>query len=212
MHVFIDDSGDGGFKVGQGSSSHLVMSAVVFRSPEEIEKLKELTEGCKARHRFGREVKFAKTKAAFKQDYFDCISSVDFAIRAVVMDKAIIHSAHLRSSPAAFKSHAIRQLLTHTDGSVFQAKVVVDGQDTKAFGIHDREYLARMANKNNVDVVRHVSFQDSRTNVGLQLADMTAGAINAARRSHKPSNDEFLKVLTRQQRFVRPRGSLWDFK
>ena len=33
----IDDSGDGGFKVGEGSTSHLIMAACVFRDPRQIE-------------------------------------------------------------------------------------------------------------------------------------------------------------------------------
>lgn len=210
MHVFIDDSGDGGFKVGHGSTSHLVMSACVFREPKQLEELKRITELCKARHRFDREVKFNKTKDAFKEDYFAAIGRLQFVIRAVCIEKNGIYSGHLRSNPSAFKSHAIRQLLTHTAGTVHRAKVVVDGQDTKAFGIPDRAYLLRMANKDNIETLRDVEFADSKLNVGLQLADMTAGAINAARRTHKPADQRYLDML--DGRFPFPTGSLWDFR
>lgn len=210
MHVFIDDSGDGGFKVGHGSTSHLVMAACVFREPKQLEELKRITEACQAKHRFGREVKFNKTKDAFKNDYFEAIRTLQFVVRAISIDKSLVYSGHLRSSPAAFKSHAIRQLLTHTGGTIHRAKVVVDGQDTKAFGIPDRAYLLRMANKNNIETLREVEFADSRANVGLQLADMAAGAINAAKRTHRPSNDKYLRML--DDRFPYPEGSLWNFR
>ncbi len=38
MHVFIDDSGDPGFKLNKGSSSHFVIAMVIFDDELEIEK------------------------------------------------------------------------------------------------------------------------------------------------------------------------------
>ncbi len=39
MLVFIDDSGDAGFKLGKGSSEFFVISAVIFDDNLEAEKL-----------------------------------------------------------------------------------------------------------------------------------------------------------------------------
>jgi hypothetical protein len=38
MLVFIDDSGDPGFKIGKGSTSHFIISMVIFADELEAEK------------------------------------------------------------------------------------------------------------------------------------------------------------------------------
>ena len=38
MLIFLDESGDAGFKFGQGSSSHFVIALVIFDSPLDAEE------------------------------------------------------------------------------------------------------------------------------------------------------------------------------
>lgn len=209
MHVFIDDSGCGGFKFANGSSSHLVIAACVFRDPGEIEHLAACVEACKAKNRHKSEFKYSKTKERVRDCFFECTSSVDFAVRAIVIDKAKIYSPKLRGSPSALKSYAIRMLLTKTYGQVINAKIVVDGQDTKAFDIRDAEYFTRMVERESPGTIREVKFDDSSANVGIQLADMVAGAINRGVRTHRPADNRHLLLV--HPRTYLPRGTLWHF-
>lgn len=210
MHVFIDDSGDGGFKVGQGSTSHLVMAACVFRDPKQIERLSEAVGRCAARNRVTGEFKYAKTKDRIRGCFFDCTADVEYDIRAIIMTKEWIWSPRYRSSPSRFKSFAIGQLLSHGFGQIHDAKVFIDGQDTKAFGIPDAEHVAGIANRAAPGTISTVRFVDSRANVGIQLADMVAGAINRGVRTHAQSDPRHLDVI--RHRTYQPRGSYWFFK
>jgi hypothetical protein len=52
--VFIDDSGDPGFKIGEGSSSHLIMGCVIFDNPLIAEKTALAIKKSKTRTLFER--------------------------------------------------------------------------------------------------------------------------------------------------------------
>lgn len=209
MHVFIDDSGCGGMKLDSGSSRHLVMAAAVFRDPKQIEILK--ARGEELQQRFGKagEFKYNKTSKKMRNQYFEIIKDVEFAIRAIYFDKTRLTSDHLKSSASALKSFAIRQLLSHTFGQVRNAKIVVDGEDLRAFDIEDREYLMGMSNRAQAGTVHSVKFDDSRRNVGLQLADMIAGASHRhLRRENEHSSKHF---STFAHRTHQPAGSFWNY-
>lgn len=208
--VFIDDSGDGGLKFSSGSSSHLVMAACIFRDPKQIEHLAECVQQCREKNRHRTEFKYSKTREGVRDCFFECTESVDYAIRTIFMDKAKLHSPKLRSSPSAMKSYAIRMLLTKNYGFIQGAKVIIDGEDTKAFGIEDSAYLMRMVNQASPGTIGSVKFDDSKVNVGIQLADMAAGAINRGVRTHKTSDWKHL-ALIRPRMYQHRGGTLWDF-
>lgn len=210
MLIYIDDSGDGGFKVGRGSSSHLVFAACVFDDPKQMELLAEAVAQCKAKNRRANEFKYSSAKDRHKDCFFDCIEHVQFAIRAIVIDKAVIYSPFLRSSPKAMKSYAIRLLLSKSFGTFNQAKVFIDGQDTKAFTRSDPDYLMDLANRENPNSISAVRMVDSKASVGIQLADMVAGSIYAKVRTDKiPSSVHFDRLYSRMWQ---PKGSFWMLK
>ena len=209
MHVFIDDSGCGGMKLDSGSSRHLVMAAAVFRDPKQIEGLK--SRGEELQQRFGKagEFKYNKTSKKMRSQYFEMIKDLTFAVRAIHMDKTRLTSDHLKSSASALKSFAIRELLTHTFGQIRNAKIVVDGEDLRAFEVEDREYLMGMANRAQSGTVHSVKFDDSKLNVGLQLADMIAGASHRhLRRENEHSSNHFSTFV---HRTYQPAGSFWNY-
>jgi hypothetical protein len=187
-----------------------VMAACVFKDPKEIEHLKYCMQLCAAKNGMRTEFKYSKTKERAKDCFFECTADVNFHVRAISIDKARIYSGKLRSSPSALKSYAIRQLLSKGFGTIFNAKVVIDGQDTRAFGIDDQAYLMDMANRSNPGTLSKVAWADSKQNVGIQLADMVAGAIQRGVRTHKPSDAKHLLIV--RPRTYQPHGTLWHFK
>ena len=87
----------------------------------------------------------------------------------------------------------------------------IDGQDTNAFGVSDSAYLMRMVNRESSGTISKVSLVDSRRSVGIQLADMVAGAIRSAEDNpdskNMCANRDRLRPKTYQ-----PRGTYWKFK
>jgi len=211
VHVYIDDSGDPGFNFTGGSSRHIVMAACLFFTPEAIERAADLIRGCKERNRHTREFKYNKTRDGIRSCFFDCTDGADYAVRAIVIDKTSLYSEHLRKNPADLKSHAIYQLLTHHDGFIRDAKIIIDGQDSKPFGMSDQRYFTANVNRVLPGTVRAVEFVDSKESIPVQLADMTAGAVHRfVREDHKHDPTHFERFRSRTWR--RNGGSLWRFR
>ncbi|RUP86727.1 DUF3800 domain-containing protein [Dermabacter sp. HSID17554] len=209
MWVYIDDSGDGGLKFETGSTSHLVMAACIFREPLEIAKLARRIHECSDKNRHASEFKYSKTKDRVRTCFFECTSDVDFAVRAIIIDKQKLYSPKLRSSPSALKAYAIRLLLTNNFGQVRDAKIFIDGQDAKGFGVRDSEYLTRMVNRESPGTIKAVRFVDSKKNAAVQMADMVAGAIGRSVRTDRVRNSTHLRMI--RPRTYQPRGSFWVF-
>lgn len=210
MHVYIDDSGCGGFRFGQGSTSHLVMAACVFRHTEHIRQVDELIQACAEENRLRREFKYSDVADRARDSFFECIKPAQFHVRAIVINKSHIYSEKLRASPAALKSYAIRQLLTKNYGQISGAKVFIDGKDTKAFGIEDAQYLPRMVNRESPGTIAEIRHVDSRGSRPIQLADMVAGSIHRAFRTDRPANNRHLDTF--RHRAWQPKGTLWFYK
>lgn len=210
MHVFIDDSGDPGFKFEKGASSHVLMAACIFPDPKEIEKIKAASMECAEKNRHHREFKFNKTKDRLKDCYFDCTADVRFNVRAITVDKREVYSDKLREGDA-IKSYLIRMLLTRNYGNIRNARVVIDGKDTRGMGIPDEAYLLKMVNRECPGTIHSVVFRDSKKDRGLQAADMIAGAIGLSiqEKSNKTKTDKYLQRL--RPRTYYPQGTIWDF-
>lgn len=211
MHVFIDDSGDAGFKFGSGSSRYLVMAAAIFPDPQRIEALAADIAAYRAQCRHTREFKHNKTKDRVRAGYLDVVAPHPFYVRAIVMDKTLLHSEKLRSKGNTLKAYAIRQLLTKNFGMIRDAKVVIDGDDLRGFDVPDEHYLMRMVNQNAPGTIRQVRFDDSKRNEGLQLADMMAGCIYHREVGAKPTaQTDFEKMCFKT--WQRNGGTIWRYR
>lgn len=210
VHVYIDDSGDGGYKFGRGSTSHLVMAACVFRHPGDIRHVVQLIDGCASNRRMTKEFKYSERSEQTRDLFFEVIAPAKFHVRTIIIDKSTIYSEKLRESPQALKSFAIRMLLTKNYGQIRGAKVFIDGDDTKAFGVGDGDYLIRMVNGESPGTISEVRHMNSLASRPIQLADMVAGAVLRAVRTDQPNSSAHLETFKR--RLFQPEGSYWFFK
>ncbi len=62
MLVFIDESGDAGFKLERGSSPLFVAAVVIFSSDENAQVTRDCIAGCEVRRLHKGEFKFSKTR------------------------------------------------------------------------------------------------------------------------------------------------------
>lgn len=92
MLVFIDDSGDPGFKLEKGSSKIFIIAMVIFKDNLEAEKtsvaIKELRRILKMSDL--SEFKFNKSSRKFRTAFIDTVKKFDFKIRAIVVDKSYL--------------------------------------------------------------------------------------------------------------------------
>lgn len=180
MLIFIDDSGDPGFRVEKGSSAVFIIALVIFKDTLEAEKtslaIKELRRKLKVSDFY--EFKFNKTNKKFKNAFFNTVNSFDFKIRAIVVDKKLIYSPRLRIYKENFYNYIIMQVLKNSN-KIKNAKLRFDKRGEKTLRDQLRVYLSRELDNKNKRVFRDLKFVDSKQNTLIQLADMSAGSVFA---------------------------------
>jgi len=207
MLVFIDDSGDPGFKLQKGSSPVFVISLVIFDDNLDAEKaslaIKELRRKLKVSDRY--EFKFNKTNRKFRKLFFNAIGRFSFRVRAIVVRKKIIYSPRLQTHKENFYNHIIMQVLKHSGGKIKSAKLKFDKRGEKALRDQLRVYLSRELDNKRRNIFKDLKFVDSRQNTLIQLADMIAGAIYS---SYSGKDRTYLTFLKRSRRVE----DIWEFQ
>ena len=207
MLVFIDDSGDPGFKTKQGSSPVFVISLILFRDVLDAEKtslvIKELRRKLKVSDLY--EFKFNKTDKRFKNAFFEAFRSYQFKIRAIVVKKKDIRSLRLQNYKENFYNYIIMQVLKHNGGSIKTAKLKFDKRGEKTLRDQLRVYLSSQLDNKRKKIFTDLKFVDSRQNTLIQLADMVAGAIYA---SYSGKDKRYLEILQKSGRVE----DIWLFK
>lgn len=174
MLVFIDESGDPGFKLAKGSSAVFVVALVAFSDYKVAVDAREAIHSLARRCGVNPEFKFSKSRPDVRDVFFECISHFDFRIRAIVAQKSRIYSNHLRANKESFYSFFVKSMLKFDNGLLQGAKVVIDSSGERVFRQELGAYLRRHTEKGAIQSVR---FSDSRADRLLQLADMCTGAI-----------------------------------
>lgn len=155
-------------------------------------------------HRVKPEWKFSKTNASKRVAFFDGLDECDFVCRAVVVQKKLIHSHNLMSSPQRFYRFFTRMMCQHDGGLLRDAKVVIDGSGDRKFKKELQSYLRRELPKGTI---KKLDFKDSRRDCLIQLADMCAGAIA---KSYGGDNADYRYRLKLERHGVLQ--NVWEFE
>jgi hypothetical protein len=197
MLVFIDDSGDAGFKLDRGSSRFFVIALVIFDDELEAEKtavaIKELRRSLGFPE--GVEFKFFKSKHLTREKFLKTINPFKFRVRCLVVDKKTIYSDELRNNKNSFYGYIIKTVLKHSDGSIVDAKVKIDGSGDRIFRRNFLTYLRKELNTGQRKIMNHCRLVDSKDNVLIQMADMIAGTIRRSYDENKKDGLALKKII-----------------
>lgn len=203
MLVYIDESGDAGFKVDQGSSPVFVAAMVIFGDANDAALTRRMIEGSAARQLHKGEFKFSKSRDEVRDRFFRAVGPAPFRVRAIVVEKAVIRSAHLQTDKESFYEFFVKQMLRHDNGRLTNAKVIIDGSGDREFR---QKLSAAIRHKVRDGAVRGCRFSDSKTDPLIQLADMCAGAIARSFRTDRRDAHRWRDML-------RPRvDDVWRFQ
>lgn len=205
MLVLIDESGDPGFRMTQGSTSHFVVAMVIFDDFETAEATSAAIGSLRRELRVKPEFKFTKVAHPVKDRFFADISRFPFRVRAILVDKSAVQSPELRTETESFYNFFLRQLLQHDGGAMQGANVKVDGSGDAEFKKELSAYLRRQLREGQIE---KFTFVDSRKDNLIQLADMCAGAINRAHRNDLRRDQTWYRALGRAGRI----DDLWPFR
>ena len=197
MIVFIDDSGDPGFKIEKGSSTHFVIAMVCFDDELEAEKtavaIKELKRELKLKD--NEEFKFSKSCRDYRIEFLKTVNKFNFKIRCLVVDKTKVYSPELKGNKNSFYSYFIKEALKNNNETILEAKIRIDGSGNKIFRNNFITYLKKELNYKEKKVMENCRLVDSSANVLIQLADMIAGSINRSKNKDKKDNSEYRCII-----------------
>lgn len=192
-YVFIDESGDSGFKLGKGSTQIFCIAAVIFHSREDIQTTDNVMQalrnelGLKKTHEFH----FHSEPMKFRRAFCEAICGCPFVVRAIVVDKTrIFENTRLRKSSNYFYNFVTKMLLKHNFGTITNAKVYIDGRMNREL----RTYLRHELNSES-KIIHETRFVDSKQSSMIQLADMIAGSIARSFKPGKRDGHELRRLL-----------------
>lgn len=194
--VFIDDSGDPGFK--SISSDNFVMAAALFIDPEVAEAvMREIGDYRKSLGwRYNHEFKFTKNPKSVVKEMLRKVSNYDFRVYAVYIEKKDFREITPALVPFFDKEKLynwmIKELLCEIP--LETAKITIDGRSTKQHKKNMATYLRREINNNNSKKLEF-KFDDSVTTDLLQLADLIVGSINRSLQPSKTDSKTYISIF-----------------
>ena len=170
--VFIDDSGDPGFK--KTSSPNFVMAAAIFINPNEADKLSNRINDYRKslNWRNNTEFKFSKDRKEIIIKLLQIAREYDFEIYAVYLNKKRFGNIINIIDKDKLYDWTIAELLKTMP--LKEAKIKIDGrsskQNMKKTATYLRHELKRAGKK------LEIGFEDSKHNNLIQLTDLIAGS------------------------------------
>jgi hypothetical protein len=204
MFVYLDESGDSGFKFDRGSTRYFVITLLLVDDQIPIQvAIEEL------RRELGfapaDEFKFSHSAEDVRFAFLRRLNRQRFSVRALVIDKTQMTQPHMRQRDT-FYNFLVQLILRHDNGAIRDATLVLD-ESVKSKRRQDQlaAYLRHTLNANpDSPRVRAIVHHTSHTDNLLQAADMVSGAIYA--RYHR-GNDAYLRII--RSKFGPPTGDLW---
>lgn len=208
MLIFIDESGDAGFKISRGSSPFFVIVLVIFDDElvaEEVAlEIKKLKRKLKLHDNY--EFKFNKSNEKFKIAFLNVIKPFDFRIRAIVVNKEKVYSQKLRKETKSFYNYFLKCVLEHNNDTILDAKLRLDAIGEKKFKQALQTYLRLELNSQTKKVMNNLKFGNSKNNVLIQLADMVAGSIRRYHEDSKSDSKNYWNIIKKKKE------DIWEFK
>ncbi len=197
MQVFIDESGDSGFKFEHGSSRFFTVGLVIFQDANEVVKCYKAISDLKEKLGWSDldEFHFKRNSDKVRRTFLRTVSKYDFIYYAMSMDKSLLKYA-------SNEFHNKEYVYMHVHGLIFerakekltQADVFVDISGNQDF----RNSLFKPIRRNMNDDrkrIKKIRMQRSESNNLLQLADYVASIVNRSLMRDKLTSDEYRNIL-----------------
>src|SRR3990172_1228423 len=176
QYFYVDESGDAGLEGQASSSSHFVMAMTQLPERARIKPMVDLRKALNVAQDF--EFKYHKSTPTQKERFFRDVLKIPFRVRAVVVDKSHLGTPLNTLSPQQLTVELIIRLtLRASELDISNEKMVIDGA-TPAFCRDLRvQFTERCKREERIRPFKNIIGANSKSEDGLQLADMVAGAI-----------------------------------
>lgn len=177
MLVFIDESGDTGRKIDQGSSRYFVVSLVLFEENDEAmacdQRIALLRKEWHVPEMY--EFKFSRMNREQRETFLQAVLPYSFVYFSIVINKdpTKLHGDGFFIKESFYK-YACFLVFENAKPYLRDATVVIDGSGTREFKNQLQTYLK----KKTGGLIKKVKIQSSHSNNLIQLADMIAGSVH----------------------------------
>jgi hypothetical protein len=203
MFVYLDESGDTGFKFRQGSSRFFVITLLLVDDPIPIQAAID-----RLRDRLGfgprTEFKFSHSANDVKDRFLRVLRDHDFRVRALVIDKQLMTQPYMRKRDT-FYNYLVRLVLTHDHGTIEGATLVLDESiKSRKRKLHLGSYLRQTLNTDpEAPKVRRIVHHASHSDNLIQAVDMVSGAIY---RKYERGDDSYFYIARKHI------DDLWEWR
>lgn len=196
MLVFLDESGDPGMS-GRGNTSRVfVITAIVFKDPEQAERcaqaISELRKELRLDERF--EFHFNKCSDKFRKAFLERVAGYGFYYHSFVVNKDKLYGDGFRQKSSFYK-FVCGMVAENLKPHLRDASLTFDKCGDRLFKAQLSKYLKNRINNDEHRAIRKVKFEESHTNQLLQLADMVCGAIARSRKTGEPEAGRFRAMI-----------------
>lgn len=200
MLIFIDESGDPGFKISRGSSKVFVLVLVIFDTNTEAQNTEKRIIAFKTKmwKTAEREIKFTKLNDSNRLKFLENIRSCNFRIRAMVVMKERMKQSMIDKYPKLQYRYFLKEIIEHNKDILRNANIRLDGEGERDFRRTITTYLRKNLREN---IITNFKFVDSEKDSLIQLADVVAGCVH---RKYQ-GTDKYSKVIEKKIE------EIWEF-
>lgn len=208
MKVFIDESGDAGFKLESGSTQFFTFALVLIQNNTDYEGINDEIYKLKSTLSLSNnfEFKFQKSSHELKLDFFQSIRELPFSVRILSVDKSKIYSKHLIKNNKQFYNFMLKLVIANNGMKISDANIYLDGKSKREFRQELCSYL-RTEIKSEQRIIKKFKIIESHKEPCIQIADMFAGMIRRIKTNPNCENTKQYFALTRHKI-----DDIWDFK
>lgn len=204
MLTFIDESGDPGLKLDQGSSRFFTVAFVIFEESDEATACDQRIELLKKEIGWDRksEFHFKRNSDKIRRTFLQAVAPYNFFYYGIVINKdpQKLYGEGFKNKESFYK---------YTCGLVFENAreklnreiVVIDKSGNLDFRNQLACYLRRRMNQDK-QLIKKVKMQRSAGNNLLQLADYIAGIISRSIQNKKKYGEKYKKLIAHREIYV----------
>ena len=205
MLVFIDESGDPGWKIKRGSSRFFIISLVIFNDQREAlncdRRINLLRK--KLGWNANGEFHFKRNSNKVRRMFLTEVARDVFFYYGIIINKDPIKLwGDGFKNKQSFYKYACNLVFQNAQSQLEDSVVVIDESGNLAFKRQLAKYLRAKLNTEKKRIVKRVKMQRSRSNNLLQLADYVAGAINRSVQKKRKWSKDYRKIIAHREIYV----------
>jgi len=197
--LWLDESGDSGFRFERGSSKYFVVVFVYLEGDnidEETAKIEKQINRLKEKFSLTAdyEFKFSRCKNKLKQEFLEESLKFPIKYKVIVVNKKKLGPPVLKSRE--LYCEMVRRLLYDNDPPLKKAIFVVDEVVAQ---IRQREFKGVLRRYLSKNMIKKIIQKRSKGEVMIQFADMISGSIF---RKYERQDDKFWKMIKNKEKIL----------